>query len=297
MEYIMQVGVVYPQTEFEPDPMIVSDYAQGVEALGYAHILAYDHVLGANPDQPGGRLGPYTSEDSFMEPFSLFSYIAGVTERLGFITGIIILPQRQTALVAKQAATLDCLCSGRFRLGIGVGWNPIEYTALNQDFSTRGARSEEQVRLLRRLWTEPLITFQGRWHSIPDAGLNPLPIQRPIPIWFGGHADVVLRRMARYGDGWLPGYASVTEAQPALDLLEEYLQDEGRKLDEFGLEPRPKLASQSMAQLLTCVEEWQRAGASHLSINTMGCGFTTMEQHLRALEEFATSFGGKLGAS
>ena len=288
----MQVGVVYPQTELEPDPVIVRDYAQGIEALGYQHVLAYDHVLGANPYRPGGRLGPYTSEDSFMEPFSLFSFIAGLTQQLGFITGIIILPQRQTALVAKQAATLDCLCGGRLRLGIGVGWNPIEYTALNQDYSTRGARSEEQVQLLRQLWTEPLITFEGRWHNIPDAGLNPLPVQQPIPIWFGGHADVVLRRMARHGDGWLPGYASVTEAQPALDQLGAYLEQEGRQLDEFGLEPRPKLAGGDMEQMLIRAEEWKLAGASHLSINTMGCGFSSLSQHMGALDDFATSFEG-----
>jgi probable F420-dependent oxidoreductase len=288
----MQVGVVYPQTELEPDPVIVRDYAQGIEALGYQHVLAYDHVLGANPDRPGERLGPYTSKDSFMEPFSLFSFIAGLTQQLGFITGIIILPQRQTALVAKQAATLDCLCGGRLRLGIGIGWNPIEYTALNQDYSTRGARSEEQVQLLRQLWTEPLISFEGRWHHIPDAGLNPLPVQQPIPIWFGGHADVVLRRMARHGDGWLPGYGSVAEARPALDQLGEYLEQEGRQLDEFGLEPRLKLAGGDLEQMLIRAEEWKMVGASHLSINTMGCGFTNLDQHMGALEDFATFFKG-----
>lgn len=286
----MQIGVVYPQTELEPDPTIVRDYAQGVEALGYRHILAYDHVLGANPERPGGRLGPYTSEDTFMEPFSLFSYIAGVTESLGFVTGILILPQRQTALVAKQAATLDRLCGGRLRLGVGVGWNPVEYTALNQDFSTRGTRSEEQVQLLKRLWTEPLITYTGRWHSIPDAGINPLPIQQPIPVWFGGYADVVLRRMARLGDGWLPGYRSVDLAQPVLDQLWTYLEQEGRSPEDFGLEPRLKLNDGGMDLLLTRAEEWQHADASHLSINTMGCDFTRMEQHLNVLGEFASAF-------
>lgn len=291
----MQVGVVYPQTELEPDPSIVRDFAQGVEALGYRHILAYDHVLGANPRGPSGRLGPYTSDDSFMEPFALFSFIAAITRAMGFITGIIILPQRQTALVAKQAATLDRLCGGRLRLGIGVGWNPVEYLALSQDFSTRGARSEEQVQLLKRLWTEPLLSFEGRWDSIPDAGINPLPVQQPIPIWFGGHADAVLRRMARHGDGWLPGFASVTDAMPSLERLKGYLEGEGRDPDSFGIEPRPKLAGGSIDLLLRRVEEWTQAGASHLSINTMGCGFSDLGQHLHALEDFATNYqvGGR----
>lgn len=293
----MQIGVVYPQTELAPDPVIIREYAQGVEALGYGHVLAYDHVLGANPDGIDGRLGPYTSEDAFMEPFSLFSFMAGFTEHLGFITGILILPQRQTALVAKQAATLDRLCSGRFRLGIGVGWNPVEYTALNQDFSTRGARSEEQILLLKKLWTEPLVKFEGHWHNIPDAGLNPLPVQRPIPVWFGGHADVVLRRMARHGEGWLPGYSSAAEARPALDQLEKYLEQEGRKPDEFGLEPRPKLKGGSVDQLIVRAQEWQQVGATHISINTMGCGFISLGRHLEALEEFATGFKGAMGNS
>ncbi len=286
----MQVGVVYPQTELEPDPAIVRDFAQGVEALGYRHILAYDHVLGANPQGPDGGIGPYDADDSFMEPFVLFSFIASATKQMGFITGIIILPQRQTALVAKQAATLDRLCAGRLRLGIGIGWNPLEYTALNQDFSTRGDRSEEQVQLLKRLWTEPLLTFEGRWDHIPDAGINPLPLQRPIPIWFGGHADAVLRRMARHGEGWLPGYASVTEAQPSLERLRAYLEGEGRDPETFGIEPRPKLAGGSIDEVVGRAEAWKQAGASHLSVNTMGCGFSGVTQHMRALEEFATSF-------
>jgi probable F420-dependent oxidoreductase len=289
-EGMMQIGVVYPQTELEPDPMAVREYAQGAEAMGYRHVLAYEHVLGANPQRPGGWSGRYNCEHSFMEPFTLFSYLSGVTEQMGFITGILILPQRQTALVAKQAATLDRLCGGRLRLGIGVGWNPIEYTALNQDFSDRGIRSEEQVKLLRQLWTEPLISFDGRWHHIPDAGINPLPRQQPIPIWFGGHADTVLRRMARHGEGWLPDYRSVEEARPSLDGLGAYLEQEGRALEGFGLEPRVRWKEGGLDLLLTRAAEWRAAGASHLSINTMGCGFSGVNEHLEALRAFAEVF-------
>lgn len=172
----MKIGVVYPQTEFGSDPAAIRDYAQTVEALGYTHVLAYDHVLGANPNRPGGWQGPYTFETPFQEPFVLFAYMAAVTTALEFATGIIILPQRQTALVAKQSATLDVLSGGRLRLGIGLGWNEVEYMALNQDFHTRGRRMDEQIEVLLKLWTEPLVDFHGRYHTIPDAGINPLPV-------------------------------------------------------------------------------------------------------------------------
>ncbi|HLE13905.1 MAG TPA: TIGR03619 family F420-dependent LLM class oxidoreductase, partial [Anaerolineales bacterium] len=172
----MEIGLVYPQTEFGDDPAAIRDYAQMAEGLGFSHVLAFDHVLGANPDRPGGWKGPYTYQTPFHEPFVLFSYMAGVTNTLGFATGIIILPQRQTALVAKQAATLDVLSSGRLRVGVGLGWNEVEYAALGQDFHSRGRRIEEQVTLLRRLWTQPLVNFEGRWDTIPDAGINPLPV-------------------------------------------------------------------------------------------------------------------------
>jgi probable F420-dependent oxidoreductase len=259
----MKIGVIFPQTEFGNDPGAIHDYAQAAEGLGFAHVVAYDHVLGANPDRSGGWQGPYTHESAFHEPFVLFSFMAAVTTRLEFATGILILPQRQTALVAKQAATLDVLSGGRFRLGIGNGWNEVEFVALGKDFSTRGRKIEEQVELLRRLWTEPLVTFEGRWHTIPDAGIKPLPVQRPIPIWFGGHADAVLRRAARLGDGWFPNYRTPADAQPALDALAHYL-----------------------------IEAWRMAGASRLSFNTMGKGFDSPQKHLTALQEFARTLPG-----
>jgi probable F420-dependent oxidoreductase len=287
----MRIGVTFPQTEFGNDPNAIRDYAQTAEDLGFTHILAYDHVLGANPDRPGGWRGPYTYQNPFHEPFLLFSYMAAVTREIEFITGILILPQRQTALVAKQAATLDVLSGGRFRLGVGIGWNQVEYIALNQDFSTRGRRVEEQVGLLRKLWTEPLVDFAGQWHTIPDAGINPLPVQRPIPIWFGGHADVVLRRVARTGDGWLPLSPTAADARPALDKLDRYLAEAGRSRADIGVEPRLQYGDGDPETWRVQIQGWQEAGATHLSLNTMGSGFTTPSDHLAALRTFAEAIG------
>lgn len=284
----MKIGVVYPQNEIKGhDPAFVRDFAQTAEALGYTHILAYDHVLGANPARPGGWRGPYTHEDPFMEPFLLFTYMAAVTQQIGFITGIIILPQRETALVAKQAATLDVLCNGRFRLGVGTGWNEVEYIALKQDFHTRGRRLEEQIEVLRLLWTQPLVTFQGRWHTIPDAGILPMPVQRPIPIWFGGHADPVLRRVARVGDGWLPNYRTAEDARPYLETLDGYLAENGRTRADIGLEPRLRYDKGDLDAHARTIEGWQTAGVSHLTLVTMYAGLKTPEEHLAAIGRFA----------
>jgi probable F420-dependent oxidoreductase len=283
----MHIGIVYPQTEFGDDPIAIKDYAQTVEGLGFSHILAYDHVLGANPDRPGGLNGPYTHESAFLEPFTLFSFMAGVTQRVGFTTGIIILPQRQTVLVAKQAACLDVLSGGRLRLGVGLGWNEVEYTALNEDFQNRGRRIEEQVELLRRLWTEPLVNFNGRWHTIPDAGLKPLPIQRPIPIWFGGHADPVLKRVARIGDGWMPNTHTAAGAQGLLDSLDRHLEAAGRSRSTIGIEARLRVEDRKPETWQQLKTDWQAAGATHLSFNTMGCGFQTPDEHIQVISEFA----------
>ena len=169
----MKIGVVFPQTEFGSDPGAIKAYAQTAESLGFTHILSYDHVLGANPDRPGGWSGPYTHESAFHEPFVLYSYMAALTEKIEFVTGILILPQRETVLVAKQAAALDVLSNGRLRLGVGTGWNKVEYIALKQDFHTRGQRQEEQIELMRLLWTQELVTFLGRWHTIPTLASIP----------------------------------------------------------------------------------------------------------------------------
>lgn len=283
----MKIGVVYPQTEFASDPIAIRDYAQAVEAMGYEFVLAYDHVLGANPDRSGGWDGPYTHESAFMEPFVLFSFMAGATSKLGFATGILILPQRETALVAKQAATLDVLCNGRFRLGIGVGWNKVEYEALNQDFHLRGRRVNEQIQLLRELWTKRLVTFSGEWHNIPDAGLLPMPIQQPIPIWMGGHADAVLRRIAKVGDGWMPGFREGYQARELLEKLAGYLAENGRSFADIGIEPRLHYGDGNLDRLGQSAAGWREVGATHLSLNTMDAGCTTPDEHLAALRRFA----------
>lgn len=292
----MQIGAVFPQTEFGSDPGALRDYAQAAEALGYAHLAAYDHVLGADPSRPGGLHGPYTHESPFLEPFVLFGFMAAVTRRMGFATSVLILPQRQTALVAKQAATLDRLCGGRLRLGIGIGWNHVEYEALGEDFGLRGRRSEEQVALLRRLWTEPLVRFEGRWDRVPEAGINPLPIQRPIPIWFGGSHDRVLRRAARLGDGWMPTARSAHDVLPALERLRGYLAAEGRDPAAFGLEARLPYAASGPAEWAALIASWQAAGATHLSVNTMGAGLNGPADHIAALRTFAEGIGLRAAA-
>lgn len=287
----MKIGVIFPQTEFGHDPLVIRDYAQTAEGLGFSHILAYDHVLGANPDRPGGWQGPYTYQSAFQEPFILFGYMAGVTEKIGFVTDVIILPQRQTALVAKQAATLDVLSGGRLRLGVGLGWNQVEYVALNQDFHNRGRRIEEQIILLRELWTRPLVNVTGQWHTIPDAGLNPLPVQRPIPIWLGGRVEAALRRMARLGDGWLTLHLRPSEAQSDLEKLERYLAEAGRSWADFGLEARVSYGEGNPNTWTTLIQEWQAVGATHLGLNTMKAGLATPAAHLEALQKFAQAVG------
>jgi len=283
----MLFGVIYPQTEYPPDPAAVRDFAQTVEGLGFSHVVAYDHVLGANPERPGAWKGPYTHQSAFLEPFVLYSYMAACTTRLGFLTGILILPQRQTALVAKQAATLDVLSGGRLRLGVGLGWNEVEYIALGKDFHDRGRRMEEQLEVLRRLWTEPLVTFHGRDHRIDDAGLNPLPLQRPIPIWFGGRDDRVLRRAARYGDGWIPNYRSAEDARPALEKLAGYLAEQARPWEGFGLEVRIPYRDGNPTAWRPVIEAWRQAGATHIGLNTMGAGLVSAADHLAAVRRFA----------
>jgi probable F420-dependent oxidoreductase len=283
----MRCGVVFPQTEFGNDPAAIKDYAQAAEGLGYEYLLVYDHVLGAHPDREPRLTGPYTHQHPFHEPMVLFGFLAAVTKRLQLTTGILILPQRQTALVAKQAAEIDVLSNGRLRLGIGLGWNYVEYEALGESFRNRGRRVEEQVELLRKLWTEPLVHFRGAYHVVTNAGLNPLPVQRPIPIWFGGSAEPALRRAARLGDGWMPtGRKPDDQLKRMLDLLDQYLREAGRDRKSFGLDPWISISALSKDEWRTRAETWRGLGATHLAVNTMGAGFTTPQAHIDAIRSF-----------
>ena len=281
----MRVGVVFPQTEIGADVGAVRAYAQRVEELGYRHVLAYDHVLGADPVVHRGWQGPYDVTTTFHEPFVLFGYVAGVTS-LKLVTGIIILPQRQTALVAKQAAEVDLLSGGRFRLGIGLGWNAVEYEALGQDFSSRGRRVEEQVELLRRLWTETSVTYRGRYDRVTGAGLAPLPVQRPIPVWFGAQSERAYRRVGRLADGWFPQVPPGPKLDQARSVVEQAAREAGRNPAGLGLEGRASWRGDP-EKLAEHAATWRDTGATHLSVNTMGAGLRTVDDHLRALETAA----------
>ncbi len=281
----MKLGVVFPQTEIGADPAIIKDYVQTAEGLGYDYLLTYDHVLGANPDRPGGWKGPYTYEDQFHEPMVLFGYMAALTEKIEFVTGILILPQRQTALVAKQAAQIDVLSGGRLRLGIGIGWNEVEYQSLKENFSNRGRRIEEQVALLREFWKNPLVIFAGEYHTIVGAGIKPLPTQKTIPIWFGGGADVVLRRTAELGDGWMPNTMPFDKTKEMVEKLHRYLEEAERDPKNFGLDIRVSMKQHEKTEWAAAVQQWQDFGATHLSINTMGMGYSP-QQHIEAIKDF-----------
>jgi probable F420-dependent oxidoreductase len=279
--------VVFPQVEIGVDPGAIRDYAQAVEAMGYTHILTFDHVLGANPDRPGGWKGPYTYRHSFHEPFVLFGFLAAATRRVELVTGVLILPQRQTALVAKQAAAVDVLSAGRLRLGVGVGWNAVEFEALGERFTNRGARIEEQIAVLRALWARDLVTIEGQWHRVTDAGLNPLPPRPTIPIWMGGESEPVVRRAARLADGWMPHFRPGPEAQAIVDRLHGLIRAAGRDPAAFGIEGRMTLAQVSPEQREAELAAWRRMhGITHLCIHTVGLGLKTPAEHVRALERF-----------
>jgi probable F420-dependent oxidoreductase len=282
----MRIGVTFPQTEIGGDPARIREYAATVEGCGYAHILAYDHVLGADPAVHAGWAGPYDIDTMFHEPLVLFGFLAALTS-LELVTGIIILPQRPTALVAKQAAEVDLLCGGRFRLGVGLGWNQVEYEALGQDFSTRGRRMDEQIPLLRRLWTEKSVTHHGRFDHITGAGIAPPPVQRPIPLWFGAASPAALRRVGRLADGWFPFLPPGSRFEEARAIVDESARAAGRDPATIGFEPRVQWG-RGASEVADLIATWRASGASHVNIDTMGAGFTSLGQHLEALEAVAT---------
>ncbi len=294
----MKTGVVFPQTEIGADPAAVRDYVQAVEALGYSHMMVYDHVLGADTSRHADWQGSYTSESMFHEPFVLFGYLAGITTKIELVTAVLILGQRQTALVAKQAAEVDLLTGGRLRLGVGVGWNHVEYEALNQEFSNRGQRYAEQIRLLREFWTNDVVKFDGRYHKVDYAGVNPQPVQRPIPIWMGAGAranpvptDRVLRRVARLADGWFPQMQPGDDAQATVERLEVFAEEAGRDSASIGMEPRINLADGDPEFWQEQARVWEGMGATHVSVNTMRAGLSSPQDHIDAIQQFKEVIG------
>lgn len=287
----MRIGAVFPQTEIGDDPVAIRDYAQAVEGMGYSHILVYDHVIGANTASRPNWSGPYTVETPFHEVFVLYGYLAAVTQRVEFAIGVLILPQRQTVLVAKQASAVDVLSGGRLRLGVGVGWNAVEYESLNEDFHNRGARCDEQIALMRALWTEPAITFKGRWHTVTDAGIKPLPVQRPIPVWVGGGSEAALRRAGRLGDGWFPQRPPDEQARTMVETLRLHASAAGRPPDSIGIEPVLNIARVPEADWAGFAEGWRQLGATHICIHTMGAGFSSWQEHIDALQRVKAAIG------
>jgi probable F420-dependent oxidoreductase len=276
----VKLGVVFPQTEIGPTAAAVRRYALTVEEAGFDHIAAYDHVLGASPrpDWPGY----YTAADQFHEVLVMFGYIAAITSRIELATEVLVLPQRQTALVAKQAAEVDILSGGRLRLGVGIGWNWAEYEAMGMNFHDRGRRIEEQVALMRELWSKPLVSFQGGSHQVSDAGLNPLP-GRAIPIWLGTTAEAGLRRAARIADGWQSELGLGPQLDANLATLRRHLAENGRDEATFGIAGEVEVPAVDVEAPVTEVAAWAALGATHVSLTTMGSGFQTLDDHLTAL--------------
>jgi probable F420-dependent oxidoreductase len=282
----MQIGAVFPQTEIGGDVSAVRAYGEAVEELGFRHILAYDHVVGADPAVHQGWSGPYDIATTFHEPFVLFGYLAAVTS-VELVTGIIILPQRQTVLVAKQAAEVDLLTRGRFRLGVGLGWNAVEYEALGKSFGDRGRRLGEQIILLRRLWTERSVTHHGPDDTVTGAGLAPLPIQRPIPVWIGAVSEPAYRRIGRLADGWFPQVRPGEDLDRALAVIARAAEDAGRDPAKIGMEGRIGWDPVDHDRFVRQAERWRAAGATHLGINTMSVGLATVDDHIDALSTAA----------
>ena len=282
----LRIGAVFPQTELGHDTGAIRTWGQEAERAGYRHALIYDHVLGADPAIHVPGAVPTTSGPR-SAAFVLFGYLAALTS-LELVTGVIILPQRQTALVAKQAAEVDLLTGGRFRLGVGIGWNEVEYQALGKDFGNRGRRSEEQIALLRRLFTQQSVTFEGADEQVIGAGISPLPVQRPIPIWIGGSSPRACQRIGRLADGWFPQVAPGPALDEARGIVDQAARDAGRNPADIGLEGRVNYTG-DLDTALASIENWRAVGATHVTINTMGAGLSGVDNHLAVLRDLATS--------
>ena len=284
----MEFGAVFPHNEIGTDPGAIKAYAQGVEALGATHLLIYDHVLGADPNRAGGWKGAYDKDVAFHEPFTTFAFVAAVTEKLEMITTVLILPQRQTVLVAKQAAQVALLSNNRFRLGIGTGWNEIEYEALNETFTNRGKRQAEQVELMRRLWREDTLTYRGDYHTINGASINPRP-SRPIPIWFGGSAPKLLERCGQLGDGWIPLMGANDAARQCVDTLRRSREAAGLSFEGFGIQAQAQYSGGNPDRWASHAAKWRDIGATHLAIATHNAGPTDVDGHLARIQEYLSA--------
>lgn len=296
----MQIGAIFPQTEIGSDPGAVREYAQAAEGLGYSHLFIADHVLGADSGYHSHVADSYYTHRSVIhESFTLMGYLAAVTGNIGLTTGILILPQRATALVAKQAAEVDLLSGGRLRLGIGVGWNHVEYAALNRNFHDRGRRSEEQIALLRALWTQEVVNFTGRWHRVTHAGLNPLPVQRPIPIWLGAGSSAsplppepALRRIVAISDGWFPNFPPEAPGRAALATLREYVQAAGRDPAAVGIEGRVRIDHKPPEEWVKEAQGWQDLGAVSIAVEARRGGLSGVAEHVQAIARFREALSG-----
>jgi probable F420-dependent oxidoreductase len=277
----MRIGVVYPQNETGGDPAAVAEIGRAVEAMGYDHLLAYDHVLGAKDEREPALWGRYTDRDPFHDPLMMFAYLAGLTKTIEFATGVLVLPQRQTALVARQAADLDLLSGQRLRLGVGAGWNYVEYDALGQDFRRRGQRLDEQLSVLRKLWSEPTVSFSGIFDYMDRVALNPPP-RRTIPLWVGGFSPAAYRRGARLGDGFI-FFGAVGECIEARARVLDLRAAAGRSAEQFGTELI--VGARSADRVLRAIDRWRRAGGTHVSVRTLGLGFSRPAAHLDFLDE------------
>jgi probable F420-dependent oxidoreductase len=285
----MEIGAVLPHHEIGTDPGAMRAYAQGVEDLGCTHLLLYDHVMGADRDRPGGFTGPYDNDVAFHEPFVTFGFIAAVTERIDMVTAVLILPQRQTVLVAKQAAELAILSGNRFRLGVGVGWNTVEYQALNEEFGNRGRRQAEQVELMRKLWAEDSFSYEGEYHTVERASINPRPSE-PVPILFGGSAPALLERCALLGDGWIPLGSPNDSSRQRIDTIRAHREAAGLSMEGFGIQAQAQYAGGDPDRWQAHARRWRDLGATHLAIATHNGGPTPegpgVDGHLARIGEY-----------